>query len=60
MHSEFMDFGQLLVKSEHLCKDDTQYSLAVVQGETLVKVKKQHNFCPCMNICFFDFFGSLP
>ena len=37
VNSEFVDFGQLLEKkSEHLCKDDKQYSLAVGQGGTLV------------------------
>ena len=36
VNSVFVDFGQLLEKSEHLCKDDTQYSLALGQGETLV------------------------
>ena len=36
VNSEFVDFGQLLEKSEHLGKDDTQYSLAVGQGGTLV------------------------
>ena len=32
VNSESVDFGQLLEKSEHLCKDDTQYSLALRQG----------------------------
>ena len=34
VNSEFVNFGQLLEKSEHLFKDDTQYSLALVQGGT--------------------------
>ena len=25
-----------------------------------IKVKKEHKFCPYIDICFFDFFGSLP
>ena len=36
VNSEFVNFGQLLEKSEHLCKDDTQYSLALVHGGTIV------------------------
>ena len=32
VNREFVDFGQLLEKSEQLCKDDTQYSLALGQG----------------------------
>ena len=36
VNSDFVNFGQLLGKKEHLCKDDTQYSLGVWQGGTLV------------------------
>ena len=36
VNSEFVDFGQLLEKTEHLGQDDKQYSLAVGQGGTLV------------------------
>ena len=35
VNSEFVDFDQLLEKkSEHLCKENKQYSLAVGQGGT--------------------------
>ena len=65
VNSELVDFGLLLEKREHLGKDDTQYSLAVMWGKgdiivARVEVKTQHKFCPVMDICFFDFFGSLP
>ena len=36
VNSEFVNVGQLLEKSEHLCKDDTQYSLALGQGGILL------------------------
>ena len=36
VNREFVDFGQLLEKTEHLGQDDKQYSLAVGQGGTLV------------------------
>ena len=36
VNSEFVDFGQLLEKTEHLSQDDKQYSLAIGQGGTLV------------------------
>ena len=57
--SEFVDFGQLLEKSEHLCKDDTQYFLAVDQGETLVwqelKSKCNTNSVNIRTSFFFSF-----